>query len=152
MAWVDSEQMLASTDGGAGKKRARESPGPPDGEKANKKKQAKPSLTLTKPTASKPALPGMKLGKPPKASGGGRAGSPPAASAEQGIRLEEGAIRDYLQSRKVSMKEFLRAFDEAGKEALKSPDGARLCLDPSRCGLPCGSSHRSLPGFRSLLG
>ena len=47
------------------------------------------------------------------------------AVAESGIKLEEGAIAAYLRSRKVSMKEFLGAFDKAGKAALKSTAGKK---------------------------
>jgi hypothetical protein len=100
----------AATSGG-GKKRARESP--PPAERPQKKK----SLILTK----KPKEAGGAAGA--AGSGGASVGMP--AVAESGIKLEEGAIAAYLRSRKVSMKEFLGAFDKAGKAALKSTAGKK---------------------------
>ena len=46
------------------------------------------------------------------------------AAAKESLWLEEGSIRNYLQSRKVTLSEFIRAFNAASQRELKSAGGA----------------------------
>ena len=52
---------------------------------------------------------------------------PPKTKADEGIPLEAAAIVAYLQRKRVTMKEFLNAFDRQGKAALKVRTSIHRC-------------------------
>ena len=94
---VDEDEEPQPTQG---TKRQREEP---SSSEADKKKKKKKKLTInTKP-------------KPPK------------PKADDGIPLEAAAIVAYLQRKRVTMKEFLNAFDKQGKAALKVRTAIHRC-------------------------